>query len=180
MPFRTASGKLLYRVGDVIISTNNQNPSEWYGGTWELFAPGRTLVCIDTSQAEFDSIKKIGGSKYMQNHTHTASSGSGGVHTHGGTAVRANLVGSLKAYIYNSFGASGIVSQEKDALTKNGGSSGNTWGGSTYSINASHYHTLSIDESGAHTHSVSVANSGSGNAQNLQPFIVVYMWIRTA
>lgn len=63
MVFKTIKGKLLYRIGDVIISTNSENPSQWYGGKWELFAPGRTLVCIDTSQSEFNSIKKIGGSK---------------------------------------------------------------------------------------------------------------------
>ena len=58
MPFQTALGKLFYRVGDVIISTNSENPSKWYGGTWELFAPGRTLVCIDTSQSECNAVKK--------------------------------------------------------------------------------------------------------------------------
>ena len=60
MSFQTTNGKLFYRVGDVIITVNNQNPAQWYGGTWELFAPGRTVVCIDKSQSEFDTIQKIG------------------------------------------------------------------------------------------------------------------------
>lgn len=56
-----------YRVGDLFLTTNSQNPSSFLGGTWQLFGPGRTLVCVDTSQSEFNSVKKTGGKK---NHKH--------------------------------------------------------------------------------------------------------------
>lgn len=46
------------------------NPSEWFGGVWEVFATGRTLVGIDTSQTEFNTVMKTGGSKYLQRHSH--------------------------------------------------------------------------------------------------------------
>lgn len=46
------------------------NPSEWFGGVWEAFATGRTLVGIDTSQSEFNTSLKTGGSKYLQSHMH--------------------------------------------------------------------------------------------------------------
>lgn len=52
-----------YRVGDLFLTTIATNPSSYLGGTWELFGPGRCLVCVDTSQSEFNSVKKIGGSK---------------------------------------------------------------------------------------------------------------------
>lgn len=52
-----------YRVGDLFLTTIATNPSSYLGGTWELFGPGRCLVCVDTSQTEFNSVKKTGGEK---------------------------------------------------------------------------------------------------------------------
>lgn len=52
-----------YRVGDLFLTTIATNPSNYLGGKWELFGPGRCLVCVDTSQTEFDSVKKTGGEK---------------------------------------------------------------------------------------------------------------------
>ena len=60
-----------YRVGDLFLTTIATNPSSYLGGTWKLFGPGRCLVCVDTSQSEFNSVKKTGGSKYLQAHSHT-------------------------------------------------------------------------------------------------------------
>lgn len=183
MPFRTASGKLFYRVGDVIISTNNENPSKWYGGTWELFAPGRTLVCIDTSQTEFNSIKKTGGSKYMQQHNHSASTGGAGAHTPSGSISTKSLVGTFN-YLHapiTLIRASGIVSTYDSGQVDNyTGTSTNARNCGIWKLDASHNHTFTGNAVGNHTHGVTVNNAGSGNAQNLQPFIVVYMWIRTA
>ena len=33
---------------------------------------------------------------------------------------------------------------------------------------------------GGHTHTFTTSNAGSGNSGNLQPYITVYMWKRTA
>lgn len=52
-----------YRVGDLFLTTIATNPSSYLGGKWELFGPGRCLVCVDTSQTEFNSVKKTGGNK---------------------------------------------------------------------------------------------------------------------
>lgn len=52
-----------YRIGDLFLTTIATNPSSYLGGKWELFGPGRCLVCVDTSQTEFNSVKKTGGSK---------------------------------------------------------------------------------------------------------------------
>lgn len=60
-----------FPVGSIYLSVNNTNPSQWFGGTWEQIAKGRTLVGVDTSQTEFNTVKKTGGSKYLQEHTHT-------------------------------------------------------------------------------------------------------------
>lgn len=59
-----------YEIGDLYLTTRPENPSDRFGGTWELFGPGRTLVCINTSDTDFNTVKKIGGSKYLQSHNH--------------------------------------------------------------------------------------------------------------
>lgn len=67
----------VWPVGSIYISVININPSEYFGGTWESFGAGRCLVGVDTSQTEFDTVLKEGGSKYLQAHTHDGSTGSG-------------------------------------------------------------------------------------------------------
>lgn len=52
-----------YPIGSIYLSVNNINPSKWFGGTWEQIAKGRTLVGVDTSQTEFNTVKKTGGEK---------------------------------------------------------------------------------------------------------------------
>lgn len=59
-----------YPVGSIYLSVVNTNPSKWFGGTWEQIAKGRTLVGVDTSQTEFNTVKKTGGSKFLQKHRH--------------------------------------------------------------------------------------------------------------
>nr|DAJ39018.1 MAG TPA: baseplate protein [Caudoviricetes sp.] len=60
----------IYPVGSIYISVDNTNPSVYFGGTWEAFATGRTLVGIDASQKEFKTAGLTGGSKYLQSHNH--------------------------------------------------------------------------------------------------------------
>lgn len=63
----------IYKIGDIYITTNSENPADRFGGKWELFGPGRCLVCVDTSDTDFNTVKKTGGSKYLQQHTHDQS-----------------------------------------------------------------------------------------------------------
>jgi hypothetical protein len=82
-----------YRVGDVIESTSSVNPGEsvangGYGyGTWALYGPGKQTMCIDSGDAQFDSISDTGGNKTKDiSHTHPigrltqANSGGSGVY----------------------------------------------------------------------------------------------------
>ena len=62
-----------YRVGDLFLTTIATNPSSYLGGKWELFGPGRVLVCVNISDSDFNTVKKTGGSKYLQAHTHKQS-----------------------------------------------------------------------------------------------------------
>ena len=58
----------IYPVGSIYISTSSTNPSTIYGGTWERYGQGKTLVGLNESETEFSTINKIGGEK-----THTLS-----------------------------------------------------------------------------------------------------------
>ena len=55
-----------YPVGSIDISTSSANPSTIYGGTWERYGQGKTLVGLNESETEFSTVNKIGGEK-----THT-------------------------------------------------------------------------------------------------------------
>lgn len=74
-----------YPVGSIYLSVVNTNPSKWFGGTWEQIAKGRTLVGVDTSQTEFNTVKKTGGAKthkltvnQIPSHNHNIGLSSGG------------------------------------------------------------------------------------------------------
>ena len=68
---------LAYPVGSIYISVVNKNPNLLFGGTWRAFAAGRTLVGIDSSQTEFNTVKKTGGAK-----THSLTAKENGPHNH--------------------------------------------------------------------------------------------------
>lgn len=66
-----------YKVGDLFLTTRNENPSLRFGGTWELFGKGKTLVCVDENDNDFKIVKQTGGEKKhkltieeMPKHTH--------------------------------------------------------------------------------------------------------------
>ena len=67
----------VYPIGSIYLSVSGTNPNSYFGGTWELFGKGRTLVCVDTSQTEFNTSQKTGGEK-----THTLSVNEMPSHTH--------------------------------------------------------------------------------------------------
>lgn len=123
----------IYPVGSIYISVNAKNPSKYFGGTWQSFGSGRTLVGVDTSQTEFDTVQKTGGSKYLQQHSH-------------------NINGWNQ---YNN-GTGGQYSGSQKLGVTTDGADGNR------------------------VISSAIANTGSGNAGNLQPYVTVYMWRRTA
>ncbi len=52
-----------YKVGDLFLTTNSENPSLRFGGTWELYGKGKVLVCVDPDDSDFSAVKKTGGEK---------------------------------------------------------------------------------------------------------------------
>lgn len=69
---------VVYPVGSIYISVSPTNPSTIFGGTWEAFATGRTLVGVKSDDADFGSVGNEGGSKkttltqaQIPTHTHS-------------------------------------------------------------------------------------------------------------
>lgn len=59
-------------IGHIRFEVTNINPSTYLGfGTWVLWGAGKVPVGVDTSQAEFNVVEKIGGSKHLQKHNHS-------------------------------------------------------------------------------------------------------------
>lgn len=56
----------LYPIGSIYLTTSEINPSNYFGGTWQTFGSGRVLVCVNTSDTDFDTPQKTGGAS-----THT-------------------------------------------------------------------------------------------------------------
>ena len=60
----------IHPVGSIYMSVNDTNPGDVFGGTWEQWGSGRVPVGVDMSDSDFNSVEKIGGSKYLQEHSH--------------------------------------------------------------------------------------------------------------
>ena len=154
----------IYPIGSIYTSTVSTNPNTLFGfGTWVAFGAGRVLL----GDGGGYSAGATGGSAdaITVSHTHTYSSTTGGTST--SLSHQHNILGTSDHYVADGGQSSGGTATFPFSL-------GGTSYGSSY-IGASG----SLD----HTHSVSgtTASAGSsGTGANLQPYVVVYMWNRTA
>lgn len=74
----------LYPVGSIYMSATLATPQEVaviFGGTWEAWGSGRVPVGVDTTQTEFNTVNKTGGSKYLQEHSHNTINWAAGYQT---------------------------------------------------------------------------------------------------
>lgn len=147
-------------VGSVFLSVVATNPAALLGfGTWEAFGAGRALVGFDATQSEFDAPEKTGGSKAhtltaseMPSHTHTQAAHNHlqDAHSHGQQIRNTGTAGAA--------GAQG------------GSTANNATAGTTGAATATNQAATAVNQ-----------NTGGGAAHNnLQPFITIFMWKRTA
>ena len=140
-----------YPVGSIYMNINATDPNTLLGfGTWARFGQGRMLVSQNSSDSDFDSGEETGGAK-----THTLSEANLAAHSHlmvHQTGITSNSINNITA--------------THIARGNNGG-----MGSSDYGLQG----TSSTPNAG------STADTGSGSAVNhMNPYIVVYMWKRTA
>lgn len=67
----------IFEVGDIIATVSNTNPATRFGGAWERIGKGKTLVGVDEDDEDFNLPEKTGGSKELQSHSHTGTTGEG-------------------------------------------------------------------------------------------------------
>jgi hypothetical protein len=163
-----AAIQALYPVGSIYINAGvTTNPATLLGfGTWVAFGAGRVMVGLNGSDALFDTLEETGGSKdaAVISHSHTASTGAAGAAS--GSSSGGNYNGDFG--IYNA--ATGVFSLSGPYNPNR--PQGSAGGGSYPTV------ALSIPD---HTHAVTVNSTGSsGTNANLQPYITVAMWKRTA
>ena len=107
-----------FPIGTVLITVTNSNPSNFTAGTWVSFGTGKTIVGVDTTQDEFNSVEKTGGEK-----THTLITAEMPKHMHKiWQNYKGNATGSNGEYSYtNSFGYANAVAYVSSATINTGG-----------------------------------------------------------
>lgn len=166
--FVQAALAAVYPVGSVYINaTSTNNPNTLLGfGTWIEFGSGKVVVGQDTGDSDFDSLEETGGSK---------------THNHGGSTGGHSLTEAQMPKHYHEYVAPGSITSPQ------GGTSGyGIYGGGTPDDGALRTGTWSVG-GGASSGSTSTG-TGNGNSHshsinsqdNMQPYIVVKMWKRTA
>jgi len=178
-----AAKQALYPVGSIYINaTNSTNPGTLLGfGTWSAFGAGRVPVGFDAGDPLFDSAEETGGSKdaIVVSHTHTGTSGNQSAdHTHTFSATTSNAGSHTHTQTNGTGGTSNtgtvgtrsnVGSFPDDQVTSTAGAHDHTVSGTTSTVSATHNHSFTTDATGS-----------SGTNANLQPYITVYIWKRTA
>lgn len=193
---------LVYPVGSIYMSVASASPAILFGGTWEqlkdrfLLGAGDTYTAGDTGGSASHTLT----TDEMPSHSHTFTGSavtSGGIsanHTHTGTSGNpsANHYHSGPSHSHTigvanrSVVAQGTYWTAPDGRNYSTYSSGAAGTGATGTVSAWHTHTTTTGtESAGHTHSVtasgSIGSTGSGASFSiLPPYLVVYMWKRTA
>lgn len=149
----TCWADIIYPVGSIYMNVNNTNPSLLFGGIWEQIK-GKFLVGVDSSDTDFNTSGKTGGTK---NHSHIY-----GVQYNG-------FYGALYATdkrlirLYNGEKDTFVESYHTQNSSSETGNNGvQETSGSTF--NAAVYET----------------KTPTTKTSNLPPYMTVYMWKRTA
>ena len=200
----------IYPIGSIYTSVSPTSPATLFGGTWESFGQGRTLVGMGSNgTTNYDTVEKTGGSETKTiavenlpahthgvnintnstNHNHGTINTTSTNHSHGtinttNTGAHTHTVSRPKAAGNHVMGSGGISTfYYQSDYNVNSSSNGSHTHQVTINNSGAHTHQVTINNSGGHTHNVNgnTGSTGSGTALNTQdPYITVYMWKRTA
>ena len=171
-----------YPVGSIYMSVVETNPAELFGGTWEAIAPGRVL---------------IGAGEYNSSTTYTAGD-RGGVRQN--TLTSSNIpkhthTVEIKDTAASHFHRNGVydeVAPGNSPLSSNYGGiqmhptknqAVMSSDGTIYSTSVQLYMGYTSTDHTKHSHEATVGYYGASSPTAIsvmQPYLVVYMWKRTA
>ena len=157
-------------------SNDPTSPASFIGGTWER-VEGEFIMGASSAYP----VGTTGGSAThtqtvaeMPSHNHSGSTGSAGSHSHsawtGGAGGHSHTVSAATATNIAVF--PGGTGTSENGQTAKSSSPTTSWVGD-------HTHGVGMNEAGAHTHTVSIGNTGSGQAMStLNPYYALYIWVR--
>lgn len=157
-------------------SNDPTSPASFIGGTWER-VEGEFIIGASSAYP----VGTTGGSAThtqtvaeMPSHNHSGSTGSAGSHSHsawtGGAGGHNHTVSAMTALAKYTF-----ASADDDRSAGQYGKAGTP----TTSRVGDHTHGVGMNEAGAHTHTVSIGSTGSGQAMSiLNPYYALYIWVR--
>lgn len=145
-----------YPVGAIYISVDSTNPGTLFGGTWSAFGAGRVLVGLNGADPDFDTVEETGGAKTV---AAAGSNAAEAAHTH---LVTSNV----------AVGSHSIVGVEGDSPVTPTDVLSGADGGEAHSVTNNQ---VTSGSGSSHNH----AFTGSATSV-VQPYIVVYMFKRTA
>ncbi len=161
-------------IGSIYIGTTSTDPAVLFGGgTWERFGKGRVLVGLDEADSAFNNVQGTGGAK---THTLTAAESGSPAHNHPASSGTESV--NFTHYAYGN-GGGFIKTGDGDSGALLVALGSGSQGGISLGMA-----TTTGNQTALHTHPITVGNNAGQNASaghnNLQPYIVVYMWRRTA
>lgn len=166
----------VYPVGSIYMSVNSTDPAGLFEGTtWQQIAGGRCLIGADTNY----KAGTMGGDatvtlalNQIPVHGHTATAGSNGAHKHNRGTM--NITGAFDGNINDPYHEGAFYNTGRGW----NGSDGDK-GGGIKGFDASRSWVGETSEAGNHSHSITISSAGGGQAHNnMQPYLVVYIWKR--
>lgn len=150
--------KKIYPVGSIYMSTVSTNPATLLGfGTWEAMPAGRVLLAQG---------KSSWGTTYNAGST-------------GGEATHQLTVGEMPSH--NHTGSTNTTGNHSHNTPTTGTYEGNGKGYDPGGGNNPNYTQCFTSEAGSHSHTITIQNTGSSQSHNnMQPYIVCYIWKRVS
>ena len=155
---------MVYPVGSIYMSTASTNPGALFPGTtWEAYAQGRVLIGAGTGTDSRSEKKTFAAGSTGGEYNHQLTVGEMPTHSHSGSAASAGGHTHTTPLGYNVCSGSGygkyMPTNESVKRTDN----------------------VKSSSSGGHTHTLTLNDAGSGQQHNnMQPYLVCYVWQRTA
>jgi hypothetical protein len=169
-----------YPIGSIYIGVTNINPDVTFGGQWVKWGEGRVPVSVDTADTDFNTVEKTGGAKALQQHNHT---------TNNTTATNQqqaayNTGNDSPDHSHTTFHRNTLYRQDitRDTNQRHGVCFDNQVNppsnAPSAGASARHQHSIGAHNHTQVAHNHTVNNTGTGNSQNLQPYITCFMWKR--